>query len=106
MTDYTKILLEESEMPTRWYNIVADLPHRHPPPLHPGTLQPAGADDLRRCFPRTLIEQEVSTQRYIDIPPRGARRLPSVAAPARCFARAAWKSCWIRRRRSSTNTRA
>jgi tryptophan synthase beta chain len=63
-----KILLEESEMPTQWYNIVADLPTPPPPALHPGTHQPAGPEDFAPLFPMALIEQEVSTERYIDIP--------------------------------------
>jgi tryptophan synthase beta chain len=64
----TKILLDESEMPTAWYNIVADLPTPPPPPLHPGTGQPAGPEDLAGLFPMPLIEQEVSAERWIDIP--------------------------------------
>ncbi|MEV6494806.1 TrpB-like pyridoxal-phosphate dependent enzyme, partial [Actinoplanes sp. NPDC051633] len=60
----TKILLDESEMPRRWYNLVADLPSPPPPVLHPGTLQPVGPDDLAPLFPMTLIEQEVTTDRY------------------------------------------
>ncbi len=68
MTNQTKYLLSEAEMPTQWYNIVADLPTPPPPPLHPGTREPAGPDDLAPLFPMALIEQEVSTERYIDIP--------------------------------------
>ncbi len=68
MTTQTKILLDESEMPTRWYNIVADLPAPPPPPLHPGTHQPATGDDFAALFPKALIEQEMSAERYIDIP--------------------------------------
>ena len=68
MSDYTKILLEEHEMPTHWYNIVADLPEPPPPPLHPGTKQPAVAEDFAALFPPALIEQEMSTERYIEIP--------------------------------------
>lgn len=68
MSDYTKILLEEHEMPTRWYNIAPDLPEPLPPPLHPGTLQPATAEDFAALFPKALIEQEMSQERYIDIP--------------------------------------
>ncbi len=64
----TKILLEESEMPTRWYNIVPDLPAPPPPPLHPGTHEPVGPEDLAPLFPMALIMQEVSTDSYIDIP--------------------------------------
>ena len=64
----TKILLDESEQPTQWYNVVADLPEPMAPPLHPATHEPVGPDDLAPLFPMALIEQEVSTQRYIDIP--------------------------------------
>ena len=45
----TKILLDESELPTQWYNVIPDLPSPPPPPLHPGTHEPVGPDDLRRC---------------------------------------------------------
>ncbi|GGM67551.1 TrpB-like pyridoxal phosphate-dependent enzyme [Dactylosporangium sucinum] len=64
----TKVLLDESEMPTRWYNLLADLPSPPPPVLHPGTLQPVGPADLAPLFPMALIEQEVTTERYIPIP--------------------------------------
>ncbi|GAA3293412.1 TrpB-like pyridoxal phosphate-dependent enzyme [Dactylosporangium vinaceum] len=64
----TKILLSESEMPRRWYNLVPDLPTPPPPVLHPGTLQPVGPEDLAPLFPMALIEQEVTSQRYVDIP--------------------------------------
>ncbi|HET9647557.1 MAG TPA: TrpB-like pyridoxal phosphate-dependent enzyme [Microlunatus sp.] len=63
-----KVLLDESDMPTRWYNVLHDLPTPPPPPLHPGTLQPVGPDDLAPLFPMPLIEQEVSTDQYVDIP--------------------------------------
>ncbi len=63
-----KILLDESELPRRWYNIVADLPQPAPPMLHPGTLQPVTPEDLAALFPPALIEQELGTQRYYDIP--------------------------------------
>jgi tryptophan synthase beta chain len=64
----TKILLDEGEIPAKWYNIQADLPTPLDPPLHPGTGQPITPDDLRPIFPMELIRQEVSTQRTIDIP--------------------------------------
>jgi tryptophan synthase beta chain len=64
----TKILLSESEMPRRWYNVVADLPAPPPPVLHPGTKEPVGPDDLAPLFPMALIRQEVTTDRYVDIP--------------------------------------
>ena len=66
--DQHKFLLEEREMPTRWYNLVADLPSAPPPALHPGTLQPAGPDDFAPLFPPALVAQEVTTERYVDIP--------------------------------------
>lgn len=68
MDEPTKILLDESEIPTHWYNIVADLPEPPPPPLHPGTHQPIGPDDLAPLFPMAIIEQEVSAERRIEIP--------------------------------------
>src|SRR5438046_4239581 len=68
MAELTKIILDESELPRRWYNGTADLPQPPPPPLHPGTLQPVGPDDLAPLFPMGLIAQEVSADRYIDIP--------------------------------------
>src|SRR5947209_3380882 len=63
-----KILLDESQLPTQWYNLVPDLPSPPPPPLHPGTLQPVGPDDLAPLFPMALIAQEVSPERHITIP--------------------------------------
>ena len=63
-----KIMLDESEMPTQWYNIIPDLPEPPPPPLHPGTLQPVGPEDLMPLFPMDLIMQEVTSDRYVDIP--------------------------------------
>lgn len=63
-----KILLTEDEMPRQWYNILPDMPNGMQPPLHPGTLKPVGPDDLTPIFPMPLIEQEVSPQRFIDIP--------------------------------------
>jgi tryptophan synthase beta chain len=64
----TKIILPESEMPTHWYNIVPDLPTPPPPVLHPGTHQPVGPDDLAPLFPMDLILQEVTTERFVEIP--------------------------------------
>ena len=64
----TKIVLPDRDIPKQWYNIMADMPNLPKPPLHPGTKQPVGPDDLSAIFPMSLIEQEVSTQRWIDIP--------------------------------------
>ena len=63
-----KFVLDESEMPTHWYNVMADLPVPPPPPLHPGTREPVGPDDLAPLFPIELIMQEVSGERFIEIP--------------------------------------
>jgi len=60
--------LDQKDIPTQWYNIAADLGEPPPPPLHPGTKQPVGPDDLAPLFPMALIEQEVSSQRWIPIP--------------------------------------
>jgi tryptophan synthase beta chain len=63
-----KIVLTEDEMPTTWYNVVADLPAPPPPPLHPGTKEPIGPEALEPLFPMSLIEQEVTPQRFVEIP--------------------------------------
>lgn len=71
MPELTKILLSEKDAPTHWYNINADLQAlgvELPPPLHPGTLEPIGPDALAPLFAMELIKQEVSTERYIEIP--------------------------------------
>ena len=68
MAERTKFTLDESRIPTQWYNIQADLPQPLPPVLHPGTGQPIGPQDLAPLFPMELIKQEVSTERWIDIP--------------------------------------
>jgi tryptophan synthase beta chain len=68
MAERTKYVLDEDQMPTQWYNLIADLPEPPPPPLHPGTGQPVGPDDLAPLFPQALIAQEVTTDRYVDIP--------------------------------------
>ncbi len=64
----TKVVLSDREIPKQWYNIMADMPNLPRPPLHPATLKPIGPDDLSAIFPTALIEQEVSTKRWIDIP--------------------------------------
>jgi tryptophan synthase beta chain len=64
----TKFLLDESQLPRRWYNIASDMPNPAQPVLHPGTGQPVGPDDLAPLFPMELILQEVSTEPEIDIP--------------------------------------
>ena len=64
----TKILLDENEMPRKWYNILADLPTPLDPPLNPATGEPIKPEDLSAIFPMELIKQEVSDKREIPIP--------------------------------------
>ncbi len=66
--DTIKYVLPEGRLPKAWYNIAADLPAPPPPPLHPGTGQPLGPDDLAPLFPMAVIQQEVSAERWIEIP--------------------------------------
>lgn len=64
----TKILLQEDDIPKAWYNIIPDLPRPLDPPLHPVEKRPIGPEDLLPIFPMGLIEQEVSNERWIEIP--------------------------------------
>jgi len=68
MSKINRINLEPTEMPRQWYNVLADMPNKPLPPLHPGTKQPIGPQDLAPLFPMGLIMQEVATDRWIDIP--------------------------------------
>ncbi|MGI6368183.1 MAG: TrpB-like pyridoxal phosphate-dependent enzyme [Anaerolineae bacterium] len=96
----TKYLLSQNDVPTRWYNVLPDLPVPLPPTLNPATLQPVGAEDLSAIFPKDLIEQEVSQDRFIDIPAevrevlqlwrptpliRASRLEQAIGTPARIF---------------------
>jgi tryptophan synthase beta chain len=64
----TKFLLDEADIPTHWYNVMADMPSAPPPVLHPATGQPIGPADLTPLFPMGIIKQEVSAEREIEIP--------------------------------------
>lgn len=68
MSDTVKYVLDEERIPRFWYNLVADLPSPPPPVLHPGTKQPVGPADLEPLFPMSLIAQEVTTEREVEIP--------------------------------------
>src|SRR5579885_233210 len=68
VSDQVKFVLDETRIPKAWYNLAADLPKPPPPVLHPGTKQRIGPADLEPLFPMELILQEVSAERYIDIP--------------------------------------
>ncbi|HET6477921.1 MAG TPA: TrpB-like pyridoxal phosphate-dependent enzyme [Dehalococcoidales bacterium] len=64
----TKFILDEKDMPTKWYNVLPDLPEPLPTVLHPGTGEPITPDDLKPIFPMAIIMQEFSPERYIEIP--------------------------------------
>jgi tryptophan synthase beta chain len=68
MSNAVRFILDETHTPKFWYNIIADLPTPPPPVLHPGTLQPIGPNDLAPLFPMSLILQEVTTERHVEIP--------------------------------------
>ena len=84
MNDSVKYLLPEDRIPRAWYNIAADLPAPLAPPLHPGTGQPIGPDDLAPLFPMALIGQEVSADREIEIP-EPVREIYKLWRPAPLF---------------------
>lgn len=77
----TKIILSEKEIPAKWYNIMADMPNLPAAALHPATLKPCGPDDLKAIFPMSLIEQEVTTERWIEIP-EDIRKIYSLWRPS------------------------
>ena len=68
MSAHTQFTLSQADIPTHWYNLLADFPQPLPPPLHPGTKQPIGPEALLAIFPENLVKQEVSPERYIEIP--------------------------------------
>src|SRR5512146_629907 len=64
----TQFTLSQDDIPTTWYNIGADLPEPMPPPLHPGTRQPIGPADMTAIFPENLVAQEMTAERWVEIP--------------------------------------
>jgi tryptophan synthase beta chain len=68
MSDSTRFTLDQSQLPTAWYNALPNLPEPLQPPLHPGTKQPVGPDDLAPLFPIALIEQEMTGAPWVDVP--------------------------------------
>ena len=79
-----KITFAENEIPDMWYNIVADMPNKPLPPLNPGTLEPIGPEALAPLFPMELIKQEVSPEKWIDIPDE-VRNIYSMWRPTPLF---------------------
>ena len=82
MGEEIKYQLGEDQIPEQWYNILADAPSAATPGLHPGTHQPLGPEDLAPLFPMDLIMQEVSTERYIEIPEQVRNTVPPVPTHA------------------------
>ena len=64
----TRFTIPQSEIPTRWYNLMADFPSPMDPPLHPQTRQPATLEDMTAIFPENIVRQEMSADRWVDIP--------------------------------------
>ena len=79
-----KITLSEKEIPEQWYNVIADMPNKPLPPLHPGTLEPIGPEALAPLFPMALIKQEVTTDKYVTIPDE-VRHIYSMWRPTPMF---------------------
>jgi len=68
MSTKISFALREKDIPTHWYNLLADFPEPLPPPLHPGTRQPIPPEALQAIFPDNLIQQEMSAERWVEIP--------------------------------------
>ena len=102
MSDQLKYVLDETQIPEAWYNLAADLPQPIPPHRHPVTGEPATAADMGAIFPPALIEQEVSTQRWIEIPDAVRERL-ALWRPTP-LVRASSSGISARRRASTTRT--
>src|ERR1035441_3329266 len=64
----TRFTLTQADIPTHWYNVLADVPDPLPPPLHPGTKQPVTLQDMTAIFPENLVAQEMTTERWVEIP--------------------------------------
>ena len=98
----TKILLDEEQIPKKWYNVQADLPSPLDPPLHPATQKPVGPEDLSAIFPMELIRQEVTTDRYVDMP-EDVRDVLRLWRPSPLYRAPGSKNSLRPRQRSITN---
>ncbi|HMK46343.1 MAG TPA: TrpB-like pyridoxal phosphate-dependent enzyme [Methanocella sp.] len=81
-TDVIKVTLNPEEVPDRWYNITPDLPEKLPPALHPGTKQPLKPEEWEGLFPKAIIRQELSEERYIPIPGEVREALVAIGRPS------------------------
>jgi len=68
MSQTTRFLLSQADIPKQWYNLLADFPEPLPPPLHPGTRQPVSLEMMTQIFPENLVRQEMSPDRWVEIP--------------------------------------
>ena len=105
MTDQIRFLLNESDVPKFWYNINANSPIPPSPVLHPGTLEPVTPDFLSVLFPMDLILQEISTERYIEIPEE-VREIYKLYRPTPLLRASVWKKHSVRRLIFITNMKA
>lgn len=101
-----KIILPESQMPTQWYNIVSDMKNRPLPPLNPATKEPVTLEQMSALFAEELMKQEMSTERYIDIPEEVQDLYKISTALPRWYVPTAWKRLSTPRPRSTLRTRA
>jgi tryptophan synthase beta chain len=104
MSETIKYFLDESRLPKAWYNIQADLPKPLPAVLHPGTQKPIGPEDLAPLFPMSLIQQEVSTEREIEIP-EPVREIYRQWRPSPLYRARRLERHWIHRRAFTTSTK-
>ena len=88
-----KYVLSEDQVPTHWYNVVADMPNKPLPPLHPGTHEPIGPEALAPLFPMALIQQEVSTEKFVQIPD-AVRDIYTMWRPTPLFRAYALEKMW------------
>ena len=88
-----KFILSEDQVPTHWYNVVADMPNKPLPPLHPGTHQPIGPEALAPLFPMALIQQEVTAEKLIEIPDQ-VRDIYTMWRPTPLFRAFALEKLW------------
>lgn len=105
-TKNKRFILTESEIPTTWYNIVADMKNKPRPILHPGTKQPMKAEDLYPIFAKAVSDQEMNqTDPFIEIP-EAVREEYKKYRYTPSFALMAWKKHWILRLTSISKTKA
>ena len=101
-----KIVLREDQMPTSWYNVVPDIPGGLQPPLDPETLQPMGPEKLAAVFPMVLLEQEMSQERFVEIPQEVMEVVQDLATFSFWSGPISWKRPSAPRQRSFSRMKA